>query len=343
MQCPLPIDWLEYIEEGAQNKDFATHLTDCLPCQLLVNNLSREHRQRLAFRRMPRANDWPQWSIRTSASPIVGNIWLTEPVSTGVIQLGRLLVLVVTDVWTEAERSWCDVVPIITDVENATSLDLVLRSAETTLAVSLRLVLRHQMTIEVSQLEGIVGNMTAVGNQLLGEAIAGAAPNSRFGTPLDGPDDARLDSVRDLQAAARQLASRYADAVEQRNQGAGQLLVFSLHRMASEAPRELTLAAETTLRPREHRWSAVVKDVLRVSGRVDYVLDSDELFFVIETFDVKRFTRDWHAQIMFWLTELTDPLSSEIFQPRIGVKVRLATGILRNRISRMELRFSHDA
>ena len=41
MRCPLPIDWLEYLE-GTGSSDLALHLSECRPCQILLDRLRQE-------------------------------------------------------------------------------------------------------------------------------------------------------------------------------------------------------------------------------------------------------------------------------------------------------------
>src|SRR5436190_23258462 len=41
MRCPLPIDWLDFIDTGAP-ESLATHLDDCPSCQRLVVSLRGE-------------------------------------------------------------------------------------------------------------------------------------------------------------------------------------------------------------------------------------------------------------------------------------------------------------
>src|SRR5438067_9089735 len=130
MNCPLPIDWIEYLE-GAVSDEFTTHLPKCRPCQLLVEVLRREKRPRLS--RATFVESWPRWTEARDAAPAFGGIWWTSSESPEAqISIGfRIVVLVVSDVWQEHGRLWCEVVPLSTNVEDATSLDVVLLPSDT--------------------------------------------------------------------------------------------------------------------------------------------------------------------------------------------------------------------
>src|SRR5687768_4906612 len=112
MRCPLPIDWLEYLE-GAASGDFASHLRECRPCQLLVEELRRQvpGRPRLRLLRVPAADSWPRWQATQGVSPSLGEIWWSRRTSQ---DSERAPFLIVSDAWAEGGRSWCDVVPIST-------------------------------------------------------------------------------------------------------------------------------------------------------------------------------------------------------------------------------------
>src|SRR5690242_20420704 len=105
MRCPLPIDWLEYLE-GASSDELEAHLTECLPCRLLVEELRREARPQLQLSRLSRPDAWPHWRETEQTSVTFGEIRLAPGPSTATNTLGRVPVLVLSDTWEEKGNTW---------------------------------------------------------------------------------------------------------------------------------------------------------------------------------------------------------------------------------------------
>src|SRR5882672_12140013 len=143
MRCPLPIDWLEYLE-GAGSSDLASHLLKCLPCQILVDELRRDERPSFRSANLPPADSWPHWTEVKEPAPRFGDIWWTVSSVESGRELPRIPVLVFSDTWREKGHSWCELVPLSSDVENATSLDLVMLRSDTDMNVPWCAFLRNQ-------------------------------------------------------------------------------------------------------------------------------------------------------------------------------------------------------
>src|SRR5574341_1059312 len=109
MRCPLPVDCLEYLE-GAPSDTLALHLRECRPCQLLVEELRRDLplRRQLRVPRIPLADSWPRWHEAKPSSPVFGDIWWNAKSVGGsdYNPTARVLLLVLSDLWEERDRSW---------------------------------------------------------------------------------------------------------------------------------------------------------------------------------------------------------------------------------------------
>src|SRR5436305_1937095 len=100
MRCPLPIDWLEYLE-GAVSSDLASHLSTCRPCQILVDELRRDKRPSLRRANLPESDSWPRWNEAKDAVPRFGDIWWTTSSLAAHRDLPRIPVLLLSDTWHE--------------------------------------------------------------------------------------------------------------------------------------------------------------------------------------------------------------------------------------------------
>src|SRR5712664_4034558 len=122
MRCPLPIDWLEYLESDGGTKELTAHLPECQPCRLLVDELRRDAANREPLRLSnPPATQWPRWPESVMEVATYGEIWWSARMPNGE---RRIPLLIVSDPWSEHGDSWYQVIPMSTDVENATALDL---------------------------------------------------------------------------------------------------------------------------------------------------------------------------------------------------------------------------
>src|SRR5215813_6357222 len=79
MDCPLPIDWLDYLEGRESESDLGAHLADCGRCQALVAQL-RE--QSVGVELAPYSGraleNAPRWQEQDRLQAAVGDVWLTK-------------------------------------------------------------------------------------------------------------------------------------------------------------------------------------------------------------------------------------------------------------------------
>ena len=157
MQCPLPIDWIEYVE-GAASDVLTHHLKECGVCRLLVDELRQHRREQLIKPRIPIGQKWPAWPESRPAQPSFGELWwISSSLISGGVANTRLLLVVLSEAWEECGDRWCDVAPVTSDIENATALDLVLRRQENSLSVPLRVLFRYQTVANINDLQSRVG------------------------------------------------------------------------------------------------------------------------------------------------------------------------------------------
>jgi hypothetical protein len=346
MRCPLPIDWLEYLE-GAHSEALASHLPACLPCQLLVEELRRTPRPRLQPS-MPKANVWPCWPEAKPSSPSFGDIWwTTESLGATGKSVTRVLVLLVSDAWEESGRSWCDIVPLSTDIENATSVDLLIQRTDTDLGIPWRMLSRYQTIANIRDLGARIGALTRSGREIVEKALAGHAPEERCGTPIEGPNDMRASLPDHIDSIIRLIGKDYALSIENENvqTRTPRIVSFELHPfMVSQAVTGRSqLAAQSTARE-ECQWMAHIPDKGYFKGRIEHRLANDELLFVIDDVAHIELVPHSRAWMMLWSRRRTDPVRSQEFVLSVGTRVSLSRdlGIVPSDISRLEVTLSNE-
>jgi mRNA-degrading endonuclease toxin of MazEF toxin-antitoxin module len=348
MQCPLPIDWLEYVE-GAGSEALESHLHECLSCQILVAKLRAEHRPVLRAGQIRSSSAWPQWVESREVSPKLGDVWWTRLApGAGKSSAIRLLVLVVSDLWKDKGDSWCDVIPLKSDVENATSLDLTLSPSETDLNVPWRVLLRRQTVASSHDLSTRVGALTAGGLGVVQRALEGEASEERFGPSIEDPEDLRLRNEEDFDNAIRDLGRPYAVALESGEAVSDhpRVLQFPLHRVQSPQRMlgSLQLAADTNAKEEKFEWAVDLPNNGSIQGRIDYQYLEDKIVFVVE--NVVEAEKNLHlgARFIFWSERLSEPIESEEFVPASSKIVLLGQdlGVLPKEINRLELRLSDE-
>jgi len=348
MNCPLPIDWIEYLE-GAVSDEFTTHLPKCRPCQLLVEELRREKRPRLS--RAPFVESWPRWTETRDAAPAFGDIWWTSSESPEAqISIGfRIVVLVVSDVWQEHGRLWCEVVPLSTNVEDATSLDVVLLRRDTDTEVPWTVLLRNQMIAEVRDLDTRFGRLTDPGQALIRDVVAGHAPHDRFGSPIDGPDDPRASIPQELHRAVRLLGQKYARLLDdQTSTRSARILAFPMQRTSfgsGKAAAQLSLAASTAVEQTARQWAIELPERGRLRGRIEHRYMEDVLLFVVEEVIEEQLGLGPIAWIAAWSDRLKAPVTSQPFHPTVDREIVISKDmeIFPQEVSRLELRLSDEA
>lgn len=349
MQCPLPIDWLEYVE-GAKGAELIAHLKVCVPCRLLVEDLQRESRVPLDPKHLA-SQEWPHWKTSKPARPQFGEIWWTVAVrGKEELPFERLLIVVISDVWKERGHAWCDVVPLTSDIENATSLDMVLSRHDNDVHVSWRALLRYQIVAETVDLEVRIGSLTDDCKAVVRQALNAQAPCERFGSQIESSLDLRLRAVESVGNLAKGLAQKYAQTLEEDESPRKIKSFLSFEMLPSwkslSAQRELSLAAASRGRDEVAHWSVHIPNRGFIEGRIDHRYPhKDELFFVVDKVLEENIGLKATAWILAWFTGSTSPTSSEPFEPSTEKEVLLGRdlGVFPNEIKRLELRVTDES
>jgi hypothetical protein len=331
--CPLPIDWLDFLEEEGSSL-LATHLAECVSCQRVVASL----KERAAGVRL---GDWTQ---RLSTAPVIrwqetrparvtfGQIWLTAS-SLDVAEsryqgLERIPVLTLDNLRDEDGHAWVTAVPLTTDTDSATEVDLLLQPTESSLNIPLRVLFRLQTILERRQLDTCVGELTDIGGALLRQVLDGDAPPTRFGPPLEAAEDPRLTAdqrtaqvigvlggwyLRNLDADLHGLATKQAGS---HNEGA--LLRFELKRRPS-AGRTHALAAHTGGVP-DLVYASLKGPFGVIEGYLKYQLFEDQLIFYVEAASGVRGS----VQLILRSSLDPQPIESEPFVPARNQQIVVA-------------------
>ncbi|MGI9102549.1 MAG: hypothetical protein ACR2IF_08905 [Terriglobales bacterium] len=346
MRCPLPIDWLEYLE-GTHSEKLSSHLPTCVSCQLLVEQLKTEQRPEFNAVFLSQPTNWQKWAKDNSSVPTKGDIWLTQDVLS-TEHLRNVVLLVLSDVWQEKGDSWCEVAPLTTDIERASSLELVLQRNDTTLEVPMLVLFRLQTTVNTRDFGKRIGGLTEDGSAIVEAALDGHAPEHRFGPRVQDACDERLRAPEDLSKFVRVLGRPYALRVESEDTQPRLPLVISLelHRVPVEQAlaERLRLAADTGTIKREYQWIAVIPDRLSFKGRIEYAHSQDELFFVVDDVSGIHFAPNCWALITLSSHRLPRQVTSERFTPAAGSRVRLARNLalMPGEIDHLEVKISDE-
>lgn len=347
MRCPLPIDWLEHLE-GAGSSELASHLSQCRSCQILVDQLRREKRPPLRPRNLPSADSWPRWTEVKDASPQFGDIWWTSSSLRSARDLQRIPVLVFSEPWHEQGHTWCEAVPLSSDVENATSLDLVMLHTDSDINVPWRALLRHQTIVDTGDLESRIGRVTTQGQALLRDVLDGRAPQARFGPAIESAEDTRAELPELLNSSMRLMGRAYAELMEGPGQtSSARVLTFPMRPLAIHSHRataQVRLAASTSVEREHPRWEVDVPHWGHLKGRVDLRFADDELLFVIESVEEAHIAVGSTAWVAVWSDRLSKPVTSAAFDPSTDRQVVLGKGLemFPQEITRLEFRLSDE-
>jgi hypothetical protein len=216
MDCPLPIDWLDYLE-GREVDDavgLAAHLADCRRCQALVAELSQQSTgielTPYTGAALARA---PKWVEEERPEIAVGQIWLTVGVGSGKTWTALRQLALVVAAREEFDQTWFSVAPLTTETELATNSDLLLDAEDTTLGVPLAAQFRLQTPLAREQLESCLGQATERGQELVTATLAGTLANEHFGAALTRANDRRLRRLEQTRELMAQLAIVYGEAL----------------------------------------------------------------------------------------------------------------------------------
>jgi hypothetical protein len=355
--CPLPIDWLEFVEDE-DDSQLQSHLESCLSCQALVTALRQE----------ASADELGDWLLHIDLGdavtfqpkrierPTFGDFVLSATsYANGDLSYDgqdRLVFLVLDNGHEREGRLWFRVAPAATDVENATSTDLVLRPSENELATPWRVLFAHQTVLNATQLDEWVGALTEAGKEVLRQALVGELGDNRFGTELEGPTDPRMIADRPIEALMRTLRAPFfavgeseevateteavvllgdlRQAVADRAadddaivEGEGELVPFrrlfdyTQRLFDANLPKAMAAAMETS---EDASFWRLESDYGAITAVVSYDLFNDKLLFIIE--ELHNFASREIALVV-WGQGRRRQFESEPFRPRQGETVVL--------------------
>jgi hypothetical protein len=317
---------------------------------VLVEELRRDLSNRLPLRATghPDPLSWPRWEEAESDNVNFGEIWWSRHTLGNTLEPAvRVPLLAVSDAWEESGRQWLDVVPLSTDIENATSVDFVLLRGDTDLKVPLRVCLRLQTVASRSALDTRIGRLTASGRTAIQLVMAGDAAVERFGSGIEGADDPRVRLPKEIERSIHLVGESYA-ALQERDDTAeerGPVISFQMHQLKrfGGAAGGLRLAAASGSEEDLPLWAVQIRERGRIQGRLVRTSE-DELFFVVEGLSEDRLGLASALRITIWSDLLPEPATSEPFVPALAKQVSLGRGhgVFPSEISRLEVRLSDE-
>jgi hypothetical protein len=245
--------------------------------------------------------------------------------------LERLLFLVLDEGREDYGRRWFSVAPADTDIENASSTDLLLGAEETSLGVPLRILFSLQTRLVREQLDEQVGALNEEGIQIIERAFSGELDELRFGLPLSGPDDERLAVDHDTEVIVRLLRTPFFETafdkaresdLEEKDAGqsesSGVVFYFDMQRVR-ETSQRYALAAQSNLE--NYVIFATLRSQLgNISGRLHYELKPDMLLFSIN--EVEGYSSS--ELVLVVETKSSEHFESPAFVPREGEDIEIA-------------------
>lgn len=342
-RCPLPIDWLDFVETG-QPESLAAHLDDCASCRAYVD----------ALRTQAKGDSLGDWLDDVVLKDAV--VWRTQPATSfafGALamnasdydgaearydDLWRLPFVVLDDGREIHGRRWYKVAPIDTDTENASSTDLLLQPEESDLGVPMRVVFSLQTSLAEEQLSDELGRLTAAGEKTLRQALADELDEKRYGLPLTGPEDDRLAADRALEEVVRVLRSPFfalgaevepapapeAETAVVATTRSGKswghpsrLFYFHLDRVRATPEKQLALAAQSeTVQWVYH--ASLRTELGEMEGELRWAFMRDTLLFFIERL------KGFESPIQLVVEAKGEEIESALFVPEAGKEVELA-------------------
>lgn len=192
-ECPLPIDWLDFLETGGTGP-LEEHLHSCTSCQRVVELLQGQPALSASETAVDgvtalKANGVP-------GSPRQGQIWIARSPFDAhgyaySLELKPLL-LITSEPTSAAGDMWFRAAPLSTDLENATDSDLVLGRDGSGIGVDTRVILQMARRLAASQLEACFGQLNRDALQRIRDARQNVLAAEYAGAPLEGGDDPRL-------------------------------------------------------------------------------------------------------------------------------------------------------
>lgn len=326
--CPLPIDWLDFLEDE-RSPEMEEHLRGCPSCREVLALVSEQAGT------VPS----PAWTEGLAglmgarlteervSSPAPAELWFSAGRWTfhdaEYRPPERSLVLVLSEALRETgDYSWYDVAPVRTDVEDALPTDFLVKAEESSFDCSLRVVLSLQCKVERSQLDSKVGSLADV--DIVISALGDEASAGRWGNPLEGPEDPRLrweasfaETIEALRGPWLQHLDDpgWIEAKAAEISGA-EVLDFVPEEWVEELERDLVAAASGG-RGKKVLW-VLKKAGLEMKGSFDFDIEKGLLLFSIHRFTSERPMR---IRLVLHLKGVDEPRESEEFEPAVGRRV----------------------
>lgn len=355
--CPLPVDWLDYLD-GIGDPSLTEHLATCRSCQELVASLKASGVQTTIPHKWTDGilgnTDavWINTAEPTPGPPSPAEFWFSashfdlsdhyagrsaKPPRFGYRDVDRMLVLVVSDP-ADDHLGWTDVVPVLSDIEAATETDLLFTAQENTLGSPWRALFANQSKVARGQLDTRVGTLTDLGRQVLTAALEGSADESRWGVPLQGPFDARArldDSIENGLKRLRTpwlIVQDHANECEDSDDAPRLTVLISPQAQPSQpeehpyvfwmspqadAVHEHALAAASS--EAKAKWWVVDHKQFTLHGRLDVEWGKGLLVFVVTTAELRTATR----LRLLLIAANGKRYSSDPFKPARGATVAL--------------------
>jgi hypothetical protein len=328
--CPLPIDWLDYLE-NEKPAEMEDHLRSCPSCREVLSLLSEQSGNvpSPAWTEHLVGLEGAQLTEEKVSDPAPAELWFSAGHWTfhdaEYRPPERSLVLVLSEALQETgDHSWYDVTPVRTDVENALPTDFLVTAEESSFDCSLRVVLSFQCKVERRQLGSRVGRLTDI--DIIISALSDETSAWRWGNPLENPQDPRLwwePSFSETMVALRGPWLQYLDdaarAGETEDDVADvEVLDFFPKEWIAEAERELVAASSSG--KKKTRWE-LKSPHLQMAGIFEFEGKSEILFFAIQRLVSKRPLR---LRLVLYVKGSDEPEESEEFEPEEGYRVSWA-------------------
>lgn len=340
--CPLPIDWLDWLEGDAEAAP-AEHLERCPACRALVEELRGKELSAEPLKTVDRAGLRP-WIEHPTESPHEFQIWWTSSVALDGSHRMRALLLLLDD-FEEGGSRWVRVAPISTDIESATQSEIRLEREESDLDVPMVVLIGHQTVMRPEGLDSRVGILRETGRRLIAASLEGAAPEHRYGPPFENEYDSRLSAYEEEARLVRVLGRDYEElswpiaagssAREGSQDYEAERLSKSSLRWRSDS--SLALAAASS------EGSAVLEATLvRGTGSIVGIFESRPLRGGHLVFRIESSTIEY--PVVIEVEDLSGVrYSSPVFEPKVGVEVNVApASVFPKAIKKVELKSSDE-
>jgi hypothetical protein len=315
MRCPLPIDWLDYLE-GAFSEALTLHLEQCELCQRTIADLKQDasNRSSLKLREID-VNSWQRLSEEASPTLAFGELRWTACSPDESKYAARVLLLLLSDPWPEAGMTWVDAVPVTTDIESATLMDVIFDRTHSELGTPLRLHLRHQLVANSSNVAARYGRLTDDGLSLLREILDSNFERARSGSWNDEAETEPAALSSEMLATLWAIQRVYARLQEDPKPSRGTNVTYipMVRRKPFDAVREeLRLAAVSHGEFNDYLWCAEIPSDGSVCGKIEHDYRNDQLTFVVSQMNA-LYGRNVRVIIVLSIDRFPESISSEPF------------------------------